>query len=388
MAYIELYKDKLAHNYQYLDKLFADHGIEWAVVSKLLCGNEDYIRELLKLGPKEVCDSRISNLEVVKKINPEVQTVYIKPVAKKNIRSLVKYADASFNTEFKTIKWISDEAVRQNKLHKVIIMIELGDLREGIMGDHLMDFYGSIFELPNIKVTGIGANLNCLHGVMPSEDKLIQLSLYKQLIEAKFNRKIPWVTGGTSVVIPLIFRKLVPQGINHFRIGESLFFGADLFENSTIPGMEADVFKLHAQIIEITEKPKIPSGNLEANPSGEVFEVNEADYGKTSYRAILDIGLLDVHCDFLIPEDEEIEFTGASSDMLIVDLGESKGDYKVGDFLSFRLRYMGALTLFNSDYIEKKVVGGMIESKAIKEEKSKAIPPKRVNGVKVPISLN
>ena len=356
MAYIELYKDKLKKNYQFLDKLFGENEIEWAVVSKLLCGNEKYLKEVIDLGAKEICDSRISNLEAIKKIDPSVQTVYIKPPAKRSIPRLVKYADASFNTEYKAIKWISDEAVKQNKKHKVIIMIELGDLREGVMGDHLMDFYESVFNLPNIEVTGIGSNLNCLYGVMPSEDKLVQLSLYEQLIEAKFNRKIPWVTGGTSVVIPLLFRKQVPDGINHFRIGETLFFGLDLFTQEVVPGMEGDVFKLHSEIIEITEKPKIPIGYMEANPSGETFQINEEDYGKTSYRAILDIGLLDVSEDFLIPEDESIEITGASSDMLIVDLGDSSDKYKVGDLVSFKLKYMGALGIFNSDYIEKRVV--------------------------------
>lgn len=356
MAYIELYKDKLKKNYQFLDNLFKENEIEWAVVSKLLCGNEKYLKEVIDLGTKEICDSRISNLEAIKKLDPSVQTVYIKPPAKRSIPRLVKYADASFNTEYKTIKWISDEAVKQNKKHKVIIMIELGDLREGVMGDHLMDFYESVFNLPNIEVTGIGSNLNCLYGVMPSEDKLVQLSLYEQLIEAKFNRKIPWVTGGTSVVIPLLFRKQVPDGINHFRIGETLFFGLDLFTQEVVPGMEGDVFKLHSEIIEITEKPKIPSGYMEANPSGETFEINEEDYGKTSYRAILDIGLLDVSEDFLIPDDDSIEITGASSDMLIVDLGESSSNYKVGDLVSFKLKYMGALGVFNSDYIEKRVV--------------------------------
>ncbi|WP_425391667.1 alanine racemase [Ekhidna sp.] len=356
MAYIELYKDKLKKNYQFLDKLFKENDIAWAVVSKLLCGNEKYLKEVIDLGTKEICDSRISNLEAIKKIDPSVQTVYIKPPAKRSIERLVKYADASFNTEYKTIKWISDEAVKQNKKHKVIIMIELGDLREGVMGDHLMDFYESVFNLPNIEVTGIGSNLNCLYGVMPSEDKLVQLSLYEQLIEAKFNRKIPWVTGGTSVVIPLIFRKQIPDGINHFRVGETLFFGLDLFTQEVVPGMEGDVFKLHAEVIEITEKPRVPIGYMEANPSGETFEIKEEDYGKTSYRAILDIGLLDVSEDFLIAEDDSIQITGASSDMLIVDLGESSDKYKVGDLVSFKLKYMGALSLFNSDYIEKRVV--------------------------------
>ena len=356
MAFIELYKDRLKKNYNFLDDLFGEHDIDWAVVSKLLCGTKKYLQEVINLGTKEICDSRISNLKTIKELNPEVQTVYIKPPAKRSIPDLVKYADASFNTELETIQWISEEASKQDKLHKIIIMIELGDLREGVMGEDLMDFYESIFKLPNIKVTGIGANLNCLYGVMPSEDKLIQLSLYKQLIEAKFNRKIPWVTGGTSVVIPLVFRKQIPNGINHFRVGETLFFGLDLFTGEVYPGMEPEVFKLFAEVIEITEKPKIPTGVIETNPSGDSYEIKEEDYGKKSYRAILDIGLLDVSEDYLIPEDDSIEMAGASSDMLIVDLGESSEKYKVGDLISFKLKYMGALSLFSSDYIEKRVV--------------------------------
>ncbi len=327
------------------------------MVSKLLCGNELFLKEIIDLGTMEICDSRISNLKVVKKLKPEINTVYIKPPAQGNVEDIVTYADASFNTEFATIKLLSEEAQRQNKTHKVIIMIELGDLREGIMGDHLIDFYEKIFKLPNIKVTGIGSNLNCLHGVMPSEDKLIQLSLYEQLVEAKFNQKIPWVTGGTSVVLPMLLKKQVPAGINHFRIGEMLFFGNNLFTGGPMEGLYQNILRLHSEIIEITEKPKIPIGFMEANPSGEVFEVNEEDYGQTSYRAIIDVGLLDISTEeFLIAEDPNISFIGGSSDMLVIDLGENEAGYKVGDTLSFDLKYMGALRLLNSDYIEKKVV--------------------------------
>jgi predicted amino acid racemase len=356
MAYLNLYTDKLKKNYTFLNDMFHNNGIEWAIVTKMLCGTESYIQEVINLGIKEVCDSRISNLQIVKAQNPKIQTVYIKPPAQEIIEELVKYADASFNTEFLTLKWISDEAVKQKKTHKVIIMIELGDLREGIMGDHLMDFYESIFELPNIKVTGIGANLNCLHGVMPSADKLIQLSLYKQLIEIKFKQKIPWVTGGTSVVIPLIRRGQIPKAINHFRIGESLFFGLDLFTGEIIDGMQGDVLKLYAQIIEITKKPVVPMGDMDKNPSGESYEINEEDYGKMAFRAILDIVRLDVSEEYLIPEDESITMTGASSDMLVIDFGKSKKEYKVGDLICFKLKYMGALSLLNSHYITKNIV--------------------------------
>ena len=356
MAYIQMYRDRLKHNFNFLDQLFQKTEKDWAIVTKLLCGNTAYLKEIIDLGIKEVCDSRLSNLKKIKKMAPEIQTVYIKPPPKRSIKNVIKYADVSFNSESSTIKLLSEEAVRQGKTHKVTIMIELGDLREGIMGDHLIDFYEKVFKLPNIQIVAIGANLNCLHGVMPSQDKLIQLNLYKQLIEATFNRKIPWVSGGTSVTLPLLLKKQVPKGVNHFRIGESLYFGANLFTGKTIKGMKSDIFRLYAEVLEITEKPKVPIGELAENPSGETYEVDEEDYGKKSYRAIIDVGLLDIAPNFLKPDDPGIEIVNASSDMLILDLGKSKRNYKIGSFITFKLEYMGALRLLSSDYIEKKVV--------------------------------
>ncbi|EIM75754.1 alanine racemase [Nitritalea halalkaliphila LW7] len=355
MAYLNLKRSKLEANFNYLKERFQEQGIAWGVVSKLLCGNRSFLKELVRLGVDEVHDSRISNLAKLKEINPDIQTVYIKPPSKRNISKMVKYADVSLNSELNTIRWISEEAQKQGKLHKIIIMVETGDLREGVMGDHLVDFYASIFELPNIEVIGLGTNLNCLNGVMPSADKLIQLSLYKQIIELKFNKSIPWVSAGTSVTIPLLLHQQLPKGVNHFRIGETLFFGVDLFEEKTIEGMHHDVFELYAEIIEMQEKPLLPTGTLAANPQGEVLEIDESLYGKSSFRAILDIGLLDVDPKYLLPEDGNFEILGASSDMLILNLGTNPKGYQVGDVLKFGLKYMGALSIMNSSYVDKKI---------------------------------
>lgn len=356
MAYIELHRDKLRHNYRFLNELFRKHGVSWGIVSKLLCGNKLYLEEVLALDPMEIHDSRLSNLKMIKKINPDIQTVYIKPAPKMFIRSLVTHADVSFNTEFYTIKMISDEAVRQDKVHKIIIMVEMGDLREGVMGDNLLDFYSRVFKLPNIEVIGLGTNLNCLNGVMPSHDKLIQLSLYKQLIEARFNRKIPWVSGGTSVAIPLLMKGMLPKGNNHFRVGETLYFGNNLITHKPIRGMKSDVFRLFAEIIELTEKPKVPIGMIGQNVAGETPEFDEKDIGKTSYRAILNLGLLDIDLKNIAPEDKSYEFSGASSDMIVLDIGKNTKKLKVGDMVPFRLNYMGTLSILNSDYVDKRVV--------------------------------
>jgi len=356
MAFIKLYRRKLQENYKFLDEIFSQKNIQWGVVSKLLCGNNIYLKEIIALGAKEIHDSRISNLKKIKKLNPDIQTVYIKPPAKRSIPSVIKYADVSFNTELYTMALLSAEAQKQNKIHKVIIMIEMGDLREGVMGEELIAFYGEIVKLPNIEVSGIGTNLNCLSGVMPTQDKLIQLSLYKQLIEAKFNIPIPWVSGGTSVAIPLILKNARPMAVNHFRVGEALFFGKDLFTGNTIEGMHNDVFKLYTEIIEITEKPDTPVGELGENVAGNTFTAAEtADLGTTSLRAILDIGLLDMQPQYLVPEDSGITIVDASSDMLVVDISNTQKTYNVGDLIPFHIKYMGALYLLNSDYVEKTI---------------------------------
>lgn len=369
MAYLTINREKLQDNYGRLEQLFSSHGMSWGVTTKLLCGNEDYLKEVLDLGIREILDSRVSNLKTVKELCPEAQTVYIKPPARRSIADIVQYADVSLNTELATIRALSEEAVKQGKLHKIIIMIEMGDLREGVLRDDVVDFYQQVFELPSIKVIGIGTNLNCLSGVMPSEDKLIQLGLYKKIIELTHHVTIPWVSAGTSVTIPLLEQGRVPEAVNHFRIGETLFFGLNLFTGETFAGMHSDVIKLHAEVIEVSEKPTTPSGDLGANPFGDTAEVDAQQPLETSHRAILDIGYLDINPDYLIVPEGELTVLDASSDMLVLDLGDNSGKLKVGDVVSFELKYMGALHLMNSPYIDKLVV-------AEKTEKGQKTAPK------------
>ena len=356
MAFITLDINKLNENFKYLDNLFEKNNIQWSIVSKMLCGNKLFLNELLKLNVKHICDSRVTNLKAIKSIDPEIETMYIKPPAKRSIKSIVKYADISMNTSIDTIQMLSEEAGRQNKKHKIIIMIELGELREGVMGEDFMEFYSNVFELENIEVVGIGTNLSCLYGVLPNHDKLIQLGLYEQLVEAKFQKQIPFVSGGSSVTIPLIFQKLLPKSINHFRVGESLFLGTDVYNNKPLKNMHPDTFKLYCEIIELEEKPIVPIGEMGTNVEGHEYDFNDEEVGKTSCRAIIDLGLLDVDHSHLQPTDESVSFVGASSDMLVMDLGKNRKDYKVGDLLEFKMDYMGTLRAINSKYIEKKLV--------------------------------
>ncbi|MBW3518667.1 alanine racemase [Flavobacterium sp. NKUCC04_CG] len=355
MAFITLNTQKLKDNFRTLDSVFQSKNIEWAIVAKLLCGNELYLEKLLELNPKQICDSRASNLQMVKKINPNVETIYIKPPPKRSIDKIVKYANISFNTELETIKLLSKAAVKQNVLHKVVIMVELGELREGILGDSLISFYEQVFELPHIEIIGIGTNLTCMYGVLPNADKLIQLSLYKQILEIKFDREIKFLSGGASVTIPLILNGSLPVSINHFRVGESLYLGTNVYDNTLIDNMHYDVFKLYAEVIELHEKPMIPSGEMGLNLLGDKTEFDSSLEGSINYRAIIDLGLLDIEIDHITPADSNMKIVGASSDMIVIDLDQNQHKVKVGDLIPFKMNYMGILRIMNSDYVEKKI---------------------------------
>lgn len=357
MAFITLNTKKLKENYEHLDSLFHKHNIEWSIVAKMLCGNRKYLEQIVGLGIKQICDSRIANLKMVKSISPDIETVYIKPPAKRGAARVVQYADVSFNTEYATIKSLSDAAVAQNKLHKIVIMIELGELREGVMGEQFMDFYSKVFELPNIEVAGIGTNLTCMYGVLPNHDKLIQLCLYKQLVEFRFNKTIPYISGGASVTIPLIERNLLPAGINHFRVGETLFLGTDVYNSKPFKEMHNDVFRLYAEIIELNEKPQVPIGEIGNNLTGTQMSFDETQNQGSSYRAIVDVGLLDVEDGHISPVGEDIQIAGASSDMIVLDLGNNEQNLKVGDLVEFSMDYMGILRIMNSNYVEKRFEG-------------------------------
>lgn len=356
MATLRTNRDALRHNYAQLERRLAGHGIQYGLVVKLLCGNERLLQEVLDLGPREVMDARTGNLKAVRSLDPDVRTVYIKPPAPGNADEVVRWADASFNTEIDTLQALDDAAARQGVRHGVVVMVEMGDLREGVMRERLLEFVGRALRFENLKIEGLGTNFNCLNGTMPSEDKLWQLALFRELVELRYDVTLAWVSGGSSVALPMLFDGRVPPAVNHFRIGETLFFGRDLRDGTTFDGMRDDVFELEAEVIEVAEKPSEPSGPFGEDPFGDRRADAPGDSTETARRAILDVGWLDIDPEFLTSADEGVEIIDVSSDMTVVDVGSRTAPTRVGDRLRFRLRYMGALKLLNSDYIDKIVV--------------------------------
>ncbi|MFP4368733.1 MAG: alanine racemase [Candidatus Kapaibacterium sp.] len=366
MADLKIKTRHVVQNIKKINDHLEKHGIKWSLITKILCGHKGALEKVMESEEIQrvhsIGDSRLSSLKVIKQINPKIRTMYIKPPAIQHAKSVVQFADISLNTSFSTIESLNKEALEQDKIHEIIIMIELGELREGIMRDNLVEFYKSVFELSNIKIAGIGTNLGCMYGVEPTYDKLIQLSLYKQLLEQMFSRKMELVSGGSSITLPLVSQKKIPVAVNHFRIGEAAFLGTSPYDNKKFRNLSMDCFEYESNILELEEKEYVPDGIISEASIGHISEedLNGREDG-TSYKAILDFGILDVDVNEIEANDTDVNFIGTTSDLTVYDLGKNltksgRKKYKVGDKIIFTPNYMGVARLMNSKFIEKKVV--------------------------------
>lgn len=362
MAELIVHTKKIQSNIRYLSSYFATRNIEWSLITKVFSGDKEFLRHLLtddiiqKID--SIGDSRLTSLKNLRALNPQMKTIYIKPPAKIYADDIVKYADISLNSSYATIVALNEAAKKADKVHEIIIMVELGELREGVTRMELMKFYESVFELPNIEVIGIGSNLGCMYGVEPSYDKLLQLSLYQELISAKFDKELKYVSGGTSITLPLVENNTIPKEINHFRIGEAVFFGISPLDQHQFKSLSVDTFEFCANIIELEKKLKVPDGIISDGNIGHYAAFDEADSSGTSIKAILDFGLLDVDKNDIEFVDEDLKFVGITSDMLVVDIGNNRtinGEkkYSVGDKIYFKPNYMAVARLLNSKFIDK-----------------------------------
>ncbi|MGD9140113.1 MAG: alanine racemase [bacterium] len=361
MATLTINIDRILGNIRKLNAYLSDHDITWSLVTKMLSGYPPILEPLLEApcmkSLHSVGDSRISNLRVIKKIRPDIVTIYIKPPAVNQARNVIRYADISLNTTYRTILELSKEATRYGKVHRIVIMLELGELREGIARDNVIEFYERVFHLPNIRVIGLGTNLGCMFGIEPTYDKLIQLNLFAQLVKARFQQDFELISGGSSITLPLLGRGKIPRGVNHLRIGETAFLGRSLLTGRRFRDLSTNAFDFSAEIVEIEKKSSMPDGRIsDASVGHAVGSDRTVEEDGQEYRCLVDFGQVDVGLDDLTIKDRGIRFVGTTSDMTVYSLGKDKRKWKVGKQMQFSPNYMAVARLMNNRYVEKKVV--------------------------------
>jgi predicted amino acid racemase len=349
-ARIEINLAKIAYNAKKLLDLYGSKGIDIMGVTKGVCGDTTIATVLIKTGIQTLTDSKLINIKKMRDANIQAQFVLLKTPALNEVDSVVKYADISINTELAVIKKLSSAAQKYNIQHKIILMIEMGDLREGIMPEHLDDFVQETLKLAGIKIVGIGANFACFGGVKPSEANMGYLSSIANEIEMKFSLPLLYVSGGNSANYSWFMNTDNIGKINNLRLGESIYLGRETLNREAIPELFTDAFTFVSEIIESKIKPSVPYGEIHQNTQG--IHPKFQDRGQIT-RAILGVGSQDVLVKGLTPK-LNIDILGSSSDHTIIDTKNT--DLKLGDEVRFNLNYKALLTVMTSPYVSKQYI--------------------------------
>ncbi|MDA9563460.1 alanine/ornithine racemase family PLP-dependent enzyme [Flavobacteriales bacterium] len=347
---IEINLGKVIHNTQLLKELYGSRGIDIIGVTKAVCGNPIIANALVKSGIKILGDSRISNIKKMRNAGVKAQFLLLRIPLLSQASDVVQYTEISLNSELVVIKKLSKFAVTLNITHKIILMVELGDLREGLLPTEVESTVKEILKLKGIELVGIGTNLACFGGIKPDEKNMGDLSAIANSIEEKFQLQLKFVSGGNSANYNWLISTRSIQRINNLRLGESIYLGRETLHRTPIPQLHTDAFILIAEVIESKTKASLPSGKINQNAHGDIPEFQ--DQGPIR-RAILGIGLQDVAVSGLTPE-LDIDILGASSDHLIINAKQTQ--LKVGIEVSFRLNYAALLSAMTSPYVTKNIV--------------------------------
>ncbi len=353
--YITIDLDKIEHNARCIVGLCREHGIEVTGVTKVTCGNPEVAEAMLRGGITSIADSRLENLRRLQDagINTRYMLLRLPPLSR--LEDVIKSAAVSLNSELSTLQGLSQVAKSQNRVHDVIVMVELGDLREGISPDDLVPFVREALKLGGIRLEGLGTNLSCFGGVVPDESNMGLLAELTKKIENTFELELNCVSGLNSSGLELIAAGGVPQRINHARIGEAIILGRETVHRKPWPGTHQDAFTLHAEVLEIKAKASPPVGTRSENAFGRLPRVEKRGVRE---RALLNVGRQDIDVSGLAPLDSRIEVVGASSDYLVVDTTGAQGVINVGNELVFNLNYSALLRSMTSCYVKKQVFRG------------------------------
>lgn len=328
-------------------------GISVTGVVKGFNGFLPGVRQFAESGCEGIGSSRLEHFEEMRTAGLAGPFMAIRVPMLSEVPDLVRLCDASLNSEAAVLEAINAEAGRQGKTHGVILMADLGDLREGFWDKDEMVAVGIRVEkeMEHLKLLGVGTNLGCYGSIVPTPENLNELIAIAERIEAGIGRQLEVISGGATTTLPLVLDGTIPKRINHLRCGEAILLGKDLADlwKVDMSFIEKDVFTVKVEVIEVKDKPSYPVGKIFVDCFGNEGEYEDRGIRK---RALGGLGKLDfVMDDMLVPRMPGIQVLGGSSDHLILDVEDAQSQVKVGDILEFDVRYATMMYTTASRYL-------------------------------------
>ncbi|BCS86913.1 alanine/ornithine racemase family PLP-dependent enzyme [Pseudodesulfovibrio sediminis] len=348
--YLEIDLSKIHDNAKNLNAMFGARGIEITGVTKCFLGDPRIANAIVTAGISSLGDSRIQNLIRMKKAHVNALFTLIRTPSASEVHDVVMYADVSFNTELAVIAELSKTAIAQKKIHTIVLMVEMGDLREGILRKDLGKTIEEVLQMKGIQIIGLGTNLTCLNGIVPTQYNMDNLSRLAKMYERIYGIKLSVISGGNSANFNWMLEHGNKSKVNNIRLGEAILLGRETLSRKPIDRLHLNAFSLVAEVIESKVKPSLPEGKAGQDAFGDtpIFE----DKGEM-LRSIVAMGRQDVQVKGLTPMID-VDILGSSSDHIILDTTTTP--LHVGDHIRFNLDYAALLSSMTSPFVESSFI--------------------------------
>lgn len=302
---------------------------------------------MLAAGVSGLGESRVENVERLRAEGITAPITLLRSPLLSQAARVVAAADVSCNTEVEVLASLSSAALAAGRRHGVLLMVELGDLREGILPDDVAGVLRCALALPGIEVRGIGTNLACQHGTVPGAANMAELSALADRLESELGIDLAVISGGNSANLGWLSDPAAVVGrVNDLRLGESILLGREPLHRKPIDGLHLDAFTLVGEVIESKAKPSVGWGDVAQTAFGHATPAE--DRGTTT-RVLVALGRQDVDPDGLTAPDG-FDVLGASSDHLVLDAGHAT--VAVGTEIRFGLTYAALLRAATSPSVE------------------------------------
>ena len=317
-------------------------GIHVCGVMKGTNGHPAVARAFLDGGASELATSRVEQVIRCREAGVPGPYLLLRIPMLSELEEVVRWCDSSVQSELATLDALEAACVKLRKTHRVIVMADLGDLREGFWDkNEMVDVCAHVErDLPHVHLAGIGVNLGCYGSIQPTPDKMEDLIAIARQVEERIGRKLEVISGGATSSYTLVHWGTMPKGINHLRIGEGILNAKDLQIDWEIYDMDylaMDAFTIRAQVLEVKTKPSHPVGTIAMDAFCRVPTYEDRGMRK---RCLVGIGHSDVgDAARLIPRLEGAEVLGGSSDHCILDIENCTQEVHVGDIVEFSVIY-------------------------------------------------
>jgi predicted amino acid racemase len=264
-------------------------------------------------------------------------------------KGVIRCCDVSYNTEKSTILNLGTAALEEGTEHHVILTVEMGDMREGIMPEDLINAAALVVATPGLALKGIAANFACMSNVAPTARDMALLSQLADQIEGECGPYVALVSAGGSASVACALGRGATGRINNLRLGEAILLGIDPVSEQPIDGLHTDAFALFAEVIEVRLKPNSMPTRPSPREYGKLELVANIDQRS---RAVLAVGRQDTDASGLV-FPSGIGFIDATSDHTVVDTG--KVNVSVGSEMKMRMNYSALMQAMNAPDVEKVV---------------------------------